>query len=243
MATHSGSFAWRIPWTEEPGRLQSMGSQESDTTEQLNHHYQGDLSSFPPHRADYMLLPVNKASLTVQLSCQNRTSPHQECRWNRSFVPLPCSPQLCFDVWYWFKVCLPPTEPIHLWAPGNLGLFVFPTTVLPMTTVSRIQSELTEVMNTLNRWKRFLKTSPGFPHPVLPQQNSRGWGCWHMFKLCGGAGVGGGFQLIPIPSPFGLSVQGFQIKLVVITQLPQSQFCCLRETVDELSIWMVRSGK
>ena len=26
MATHSGIFAWRIPWTEEPGRLQSMGS-------------------------------------------------------------------------------------------------------------------------------------------------------------------------------------------------------------------------
>ena len=27
MATYSGIFAWRIPWTEEPGRLQSMGSQ------------------------------------------------------------------------------------------------------------------------------------------------------------------------------------------------------------------------
>ena len=27
MATHSGILAWRIPWTEEPGRLQSMGSQ------------------------------------------------------------------------------------------------------------------------------------------------------------------------------------------------------------------------
>ena len=27
MATHSGIFAWKIPWTEEPGRLQSMGSQ------------------------------------------------------------------------------------------------------------------------------------------------------------------------------------------------------------------------
>ena len=25
MATHSSIFAWRIPWTEEPGRLQSMG--------------------------------------------------------------------------------------------------------------------------------------------------------------------------------------------------------------------------
>jgi len=27
MATHSGILAWEIPWTEEPGRLQSMGSQ------------------------------------------------------------------------------------------------------------------------------------------------------------------------------------------------------------------------
>ena len=27
MATHSSILAWRIPWTEEPGRLQFMGSQ------------------------------------------------------------------------------------------------------------------------------------------------------------------------------------------------------------------------
>ena len=27
MATHSGILAWKIPWMEEPGRLQSMGSQ------------------------------------------------------------------------------------------------------------------------------------------------------------------------------------------------------------------------
>ena len=32
MATHSSILAWRIPRTGEPGRLQSMGSQESDTT-------------------------------------------------------------------------------------------------------------------------------------------------------------------------------------------------------------------
>ena len=32
MATHSSILAWRIPWTEEPGGLQSMGSQELDTT-------------------------------------------------------------------------------------------------------------------------------------------------------------------------------------------------------------------
>ena len=36
MVTHSSLLAWRIPWTEEPGRLQSMRSEESDTTEQLN---------------------------------------------------------------------------------------------------------------------------------------------------------------------------------------------------------------
>ena len=34
MATHSSILAWKIPWTEEPGRLQSMGSQKSWT--QLN---------------------------------------------------------------------------------------------------------------------------------------------------------------------------------------------------------------
>ena len=41
VATHSGILAWEIPWTEEPGGLQSMGSQELDMTEQLNrnHHH------------------------------------------------------------------------------------------------------------------------------------------------------------------------------------------------------------
>ena len=32
MATHSNILAWRIPWTEEPERPQSTGSQKSDTT-------------------------------------------------------------------------------------------------------------------------------------------------------------------------------------------------------------------
>ena len=39
IATHFGILAWRIPWNEEPGRLQSMGSQESDTTSRLNCHH------------------------------------------------------------------------------------------------------------------------------------------------------------------------------------------------------------
>ena len=39
MAPRSSALAWGIPWMEEPGRLQSMGSQESDTTEQLHFHF------------------------------------------------------------------------------------------------------------------------------------------------------------------------------------------------------------
>ena len=33
MAIHSSTAAWKIPWTEEPGTLQSMGRKELDTTE------------------------------------------------------------------------------------------------------------------------------------------------------------------------------------------------------------------
>ena len=39
MAPHSSTFAWKIPWTEEPGRLQSVGSLESDTTERLHFNF------------------------------------------------------------------------------------------------------------------------------------------------------------------------------------------------------------
>ena len=33
MAPHSSTLAWKIPWTEEPGGLESMGHKELDTTE------------------------------------------------------------------------------------------------------------------------------------------------------------------------------------------------------------------
>ena len=39
MAPHSSTFAWKIPRTEEPGRLQSMGSLESDMTDRLHFHF------------------------------------------------------------------------------------------------------------------------------------------------------------------------------------------------------------
>ena len=39
MATHSSTLAWKLPWMEEPGGLQSMGFEESDTTERLHFHF------------------------------------------------------------------------------------------------------------------------------------------------------------------------------------------------------------
>ena len=39
MAPHSSTLAWKIPWMEEPGRLQSLRSLESDMTEQLHFHF------------------------------------------------------------------------------------------------------------------------------------------------------------------------------------------------------------
>ena len=38
IATHSSIFAWRIPWTEGPGVLQSMGVTKLDMTEQLKNN-------------------------------------------------------------------------------------------------------------------------------------------------------------------------------------------------------------
>ena len=42
MAPHSSTFAWKIPWTDEPGRLQSMGSLELERTKRL--HFDFSLS-------------------------------------------------------------------------------------------------------------------------------------------------------------------------------------------------------
>ena len=45
--THSSVLAGRIPGTEEPGGLQSVGSRDSDTTERLKHHGRPSLRLMP----------------------------------------------------------------------------------------------------------------------------------------------------------------------------------------------------
>ena len=57
MATHSSILAWEIPWTEEPGGLQSMGLQESDTTEwlTLSQYKKGEQPNNPSIRFSQMM--------------------------------------------------------------------------------------------------------------------------------------------------------------------------------------------
>ena len=43
MAIHCNTIAWKIPWTENPGRLKSMGHKESDMTEQLHFYFLSSL--------------------------------------------------------------------------------------------------------------------------------------------------------------------------------------------------------
>ena len=56
MAPHSSTLAWKIPWTEDPGRLQSMGSIELDTTERLHFHF--SLFTFMHWRRKWQPTPV-----------------------------------------------------------------------------------------------------------------------------------------------------------------------------------------
>ena len=76
MANDSSIPAWRIPWTKEPGRLQSMGSQESITAQKLNNHH------YPLSLVLAILITVCLgASLVAQLV---KNSPAMQETWVQS---------------------------------------------------------------------------------------------------------------------------------------------------------------
>ena len=65
MATHSSILAWKIPWMEELGRLQSIGSQTSNMNEQLSMH-----TRIPVILSVFMLdLTTRKARHMVRSQC------------------------------------------------------------------------------------------------------------------------------------------------------------------------------
>ena len=59
MTTHSSILTWEIPWTEEPGRLQSIGLQHSETTKQLTQ------LNFASHQARKEGVPLAMEELRV----------------------------------------------------------------------------------------------------------------------------------------------------------------------------------
>ena len=68
MATHSSVLAWRIPWTEEPGGLQTTGLQEWDTSVRFSsvHFSQSVVSdSLRPHEPQHIRPPCPSPTLGV----------------------------------------------------------------------------------------------------------------------------------------------------------------------------------
>ena len=73
MATHSTILAWGIPWTEEPGRIQSTGSQESDTAE--HEHTQQSVWSKSVHQriSQWVATTLLKAHIQIYtLHCRSQ---------------------------------------------------------------------------------------------------------------------------------------------------------------------------
>ena len=83
MATHSSVLAWRIPWTEEPGWIQSMGSQELDTTERLEREERVRRSSSSGFTG-----PVSVFVTIITLLCARRQSAwgRQPFRMHRVYI-------------------------------------------------------------------------------------------------------------------------------------------------------------
>ena len=80
MATHSSILAWRIPWTEELGGLQSTGRKESDTTERLHFHFhlkknrQRDSIRRPLQKSKHEIMPFSATWMDLEEVMLNEIS-------------------------------------------------------------------------------------------------------------------------------------------------------------------------
>ena len=87
MATHSSILAWRIPWTEEPGGLQSMGSKKSwqDLATKQTKSKNNEPDMLPGSTA--RTLPDHQGKGSVSLShCPRRCSRHLETSYSEAWV-------------------------------------------------------------------------------------------------------------------------------------------------------------
>jgi len=91
MATNPRIFAWRIPWTEEPGGLQSRGLQELDTTVTKHTHkqYTYNISPYDNNRQTRMVIKhVNLIKFSTSL--ENNNVFHTPQPWKTLKEPSSC---------------------------------------------------------------------------------------------------------------------------------------------------------
>ena len=69
LATHSSILAWRIPWTEDPGGLQSRDQEESDTIEQVSMHTRGFSTPSPEECPKYISTAFQEFTHPVVCGC------------------------------------------------------------------------------------------------------------------------------------------------------------------------------
>ena len=88
MATHSSILAWRVPWMEEPGRLQSMGLQG------VRHDWATSLSLSFTNDSQPSLIPtkISPPPQAFQDSSKNIPSPFPAWMWRHSLGFLPAFP-------------------------------------------------------------------------------------------------------------------------------------------------------
>ena len=87
MATYSSILAWEIPWTEEPGRLQSMGSQSQKGLSDYNNNNKINYTAVKRMKMIWMCVPDKDSYASYMLnSCKQPLSVKWEvtCKWKRN---------------------------------------------------------------------------------------------------------------------------------------------------------------
>ena len=129
MATHSSILAWRIPWTEEPGRLQFMGRKESDITKELTFHTLGT-------PAIHLVIPSSQCSSPHFLSFTKKfgilSLSQQRLSIQTHYIDSLCNPMDC-SLPYQELTCTPRREVLD----GNCQHYHF-------TSESAVQQKKTQ---------------------------------------------------------------------------------------------------
>ena len=97
MATHSSILAWRIPWTAEPGGLQSMGSQSQTRLSDFTHSLMTNLDSVFKSKDIILLTKIRLVKTivfpVVMYGCESWTIKKAECQRTDAF-----------ELWCWRRL-------------------------------------------------------------------------------------------------------------------------------------------